>query len=225
VLAWRDAVVDRDFHFCFKLPAAATHHRHIDRHVITEFCRQIEPLQNNLGPLLVQFPGNVGPAQLSHIEHVFAQLPDHLRSVLEVRHPAWFTQHKKLSPLLYKYGAGLAVMDSRAIFNGNRNHPEVLSALHEKPDVPVWNQVFNKLMFVRLLLHPDRISNSPYIEQWIGRTVKALTGGCDVYMMIHCPNNQHCPEMALQFHNRLRTELGSVAALKHWPVPQQSVLI
>lgn len=225
VAAWHDAVTGRNFHFCFKLPGEATHQKQIDRKCIANFCHRIEPLRGKLGPLLVQFPATIGPDQLPVIETIFKLVPDEFRTVLEVRHPGFFRQPEVLAPVLQKYRSGLAVMDSRAIFQGNRKHPEVLAALHDKPDVPVWNQVFNNIMFVRLLLHPDKISNQLYVDQWIKRTVKALTSQCEVYMMIHCPNNQHCPEMGLQFHNRLREKVNGLPPLNAWPAPQQTQLL
>ncbi len=219
---WQRTVTDSDFQFCFKLPREVTHQQHADIALLETFCRRIKPLGANLGPLLVQFPATTGPVQLNTIEQVLSHLPSNFRVVLEVRHLDFFRQPETLRPLLEKFRAGLAVMDTRAVFQGDRHHPEVRAALHDKPDVPVWNQVFNGVLFVRLLLHPDKSSNESYLQQWVNRTAKALSHGCEVFMMIHCPNNQHCPEMALEFHNRLRRQVTILPMLVPWPVPQQA---
>ena len=97
--------------------------------------------------------------------------------------------------------------------------------MRDKPDIPVWNSVYNGVLFVRLLLHPDLNSNDLYLQQWADRTAKALTSGCRVFMMIHRPNNQHCPVLAEDFHQRLRAQCGDLPALTPWPVPQQTSLI
>ncbi|MEM7259768.1 MAG: DUF72 domain-containing protein, partial [Pseudomonadota bacterium] len=196
-----------------------------DFDLMAAFCHRIAPLHDQLGPLLLQFPSTVGPQNIHFIESVAARVPASFRAVVEVRHSGFFRQPDALMQLLRSHGFGLAVMDSRAVFKGNQSHPQVLAALHEKPDVPVWNQLINRLLLVRLLLHPDLISNTQYIQQWVNRITTALQQQCEVYMMIHCPNNQHCPPMALQFHDLLRQQLHNIEPLTPWPVPQQEQLL
>lgn len=225
VSAWQRAVDGADFQFCFKLPREVTHQQHPDLNLMATFCQRITPLQPHLGPLLLQFPSTVGPQKIRLLESIAAQVPESFRAVVEVRHIDFFKQSDALTALLRRHGFGLAVMDSRAVFHGNQSHPEVRSALHEKPDVPVWNQVYNQLLFVRLLLHPDLFSNAQYLQQWVRRAATALQRQCEVYMMIHCPNNQHCPPLALKFHDLLREEINQLAPLNPWPVPQQSRLL
>ena len=71
-----------------------------------------------------------------------------------------------LAPTLERYAAGRVVLDSRPLYEGDRSHPEVLDALHEKPDVPVSSTVYNDVAFIRLILHPDPDSNRRYIDEW-----------------------------------------------------------
>jgi len=226
VRLWRDSVADTDFQFCFKLPRTVTHTQRPNPNDLSLFLNRIEPLANHIGPLLLQFPATMGPTELSIIESVVMQLPKQYRYVVEVRHIEFFNKPELLEPLLNKYQLGRVMMDTRAIFRGDKNHPEVTSALHDKPDVPVLGKIYNKLVFVRLLLHPDRVSNNLYMDQWANRISQALNAECDCYMMIHCPNNLHCPPLALDFHERLtKPDRGSpLPALPPWPVPQQSSL-
>ncbi len=228
---WGQAVAGTGFRFCFKLPKTVTHERVTNQRDLEVFLRRIEPLKDNLGPLLLQFPSTVTPTDLLRVGALLQSLPDYLRCAIEVRHPDFFSQPETLEPLLEKYNAGRVMMDTRPVFQGDRNHPEVLAALHKKPDLPVPGKVYNGLMMVRLLLHPDLVSNDNYIEQWVQRTATALLAGCQCFMMIHCPNNQHCPALALQFHERLRHVLHSkdsninLPALPVWPAPQQETLL
>ena len=228
--SWYQSVSNTNFRFCFKLPKTITHQNRPNFADLDLFFKRIQPLQNNCGPVLLQFPSTVGPGDLSRIESIVAKIPPDYHIALEVRHEDFFSQPQHLEPLLAKYHLGRVIMDTRPVFEGNRDHPEVLAALHQKPDLPVPGQVYNGLLLVRLLLHPDIHSNDAYMEQWVQRTVRALAGGCDCYIMIHCPNNQHCPMFAASFHERLiqqyKTHQGKeLDPLPAWPIPQQQNLL
>ena len=228
---WLQSVANRDFKFCFKFPKSVTHLVKPNFHDLDLFISRISPLANHLGPFLLQFPSTVGPEEITRIQSILEKIPDNFRIAIEVRHEDFFNQPELLEPLIEKYQLGRVIMDTRSVFNGDRNHPEVLAALHQKPDLPVLGQVYNGLMMIRLLLHPDLASNEKYIEQWVARTALALSSDCECYMMIHCPNNQHCPELALLFHNRLCDKLQQsdptfeLSALESWPIPQQQNLL
>lgn len=224
VARWREAVAGRRFRFCFKLPREVTHESRPDLGALAAFLDAIEPLTNNLGPLLVQFPATVSPGNLDTFEPVFVAVSARYRFVIEVRHPAFFADPALLEPTLERFGAGRVVLDSRPIFEGDRAHPEVLDALHEKPDVPVLDTVCNDLVLIRLILHPDIVSNRPYSDEWARRVAGWLEAGVTTYMMIHCPNNLHCPPLALNFHTALSRRLTELARLPPWPVPGQHSL-
>jgi uncharacterized protein YecE (DUF72 family) len=224
---WKTDVAGTDFRFCFKLPREVTHDHRPDADALGAFLRAVEPLGDNLGPLLVQFPATVGPAQLPQIRELLSHLPAGFRFVLEVRHPAFFDQPELLEELLETYRAGRVVMDTRPLYRGDRSHPEVLAALHKKPDLPVLPDAYNGLAFVRLILHPDVSVNGPYIGEWAARTAAWLGVGHEVFMMVHCPNNLHCPEFAALFHETLLVQPGmsALAPLVPWSVPQQAQLL
>ena len=224
---WHATVTERPFKFCFKLPRPITHERRADLDTLRVFLRAIEPLGDHLGPLLVQFPASVGPGQLADVGRLLALIPSEFRCAVEVRHPRFFTEPELLVPLLEERGAGRVVMDTRPLYHGDRNHPEVLAALHEKPDLPVLPEVHNGLAFVRLILHPEAQQNAAYIQEWAHLTAAYLEHGHDTFMMIHCPNNLHCPEFAAEFHQALmaRPGMSGLAALPPWPVPQQAQLL
>ncbi len=228
---WCQSVEGTDFRFCFKFPKTITHAHPPSFHDLELFLKRIKPLENYLGPFLLQFPSTVGANNVDRIESILANLPESYRCAIEIRHEEFFSKPEMLEPLLAQYMMGRVIMDTRPVFEGNRQHPEVLAALHKKPDLPVPGKVYNGLMMVRLLLHPDLSSNEKYIDQWVSRTAKALIAGCQCYLMIHCPNNQHCPQLALVFHEKLRRTLAcnttglKLPALPSWPVPQQQDLL
>lgn len=228
---WLQSVEGTNFKFSFKFPGSVTHERLPSFHDLELFINRIQPLEDYHGPFLLQFPSTVNAGHLDRIESILSKLPPSYRCAIEIRHEDFFTHPELLEPLLEKHKLGRAIMDTRPVFEGDSQHPEVLAALHKKPNLPVLGKVYNGLMMVRLLLHPDLTSNEKYIDQWVSRTAKALAAGCDCYIMIHCPDNRHCPELALQFHESLRQSLADSSAdinlppLASWPVPQQQNLL
>lgn len=227
VRAWADAVAGVDFEFCFKLPRTVTHERRPDVADLRSFLAAIDPLESHLGPLLIQFPARVGPAELPAMDALLASLPRSVDRVLEVRHPEFFSRPELLAPVLEQHRCGRVIMDARPLYEGDREHPEVRAALHQKPDLPILPVVHNDLVFLRLVLHPDGRENQRYVDEWAGRLADWLADGHRVYAMIHCPNNLHCPVQARQFHESLRRLPGgrSLPPLAPWPVPEQGRLI
>lgn len=224
--AWVDALDGRDFHISFKLPRVVTHERHPDFNEFHRFLERIKPLKQHTGPFLLQFPEWVGMTQLRRLKAVFDDIASQYDAVIEVRNPALFAEPELLEPLLQYYGFGRVMLDSRALYQGDTQHPDVLAAVHEKPDVPVLTTLYNKQAFVRLILHPDGLSNVRWISEWAQRTATWISEGVTPRVMIHCPNNQYCPEFSTQFHDALMAKMGSPCpSLPPWPVPQQGQLI
>lgn len=224
--AWRCAVAGTNFRFCFKLPRSVTHEPAPDEADLKRFFDRLAPLGEHLGPFMIQLPATVGPDALGDLAALVGRLPTRHRYVIEVRHPQFFERPELLEPLIEEFGLGRVMLDSRPIYDGDRGHPEVLDALHEKPDLPVLDDVYGGIAFVRLILHPDIDSNGPWIDEWVRRSDRWLRDGIELYMMIHCPNNLHCPPLAEGFHNGLREALGdALPPLPPYPVPQQGSLL
>ncbi len=227
VAGWCEQLADRRFRFCFKLPKSVTHERRPSLSDLRTFFARVEPLGEHLGPFMIQLPATVGPEELPDLTRLVERLPRSHRYVIEFRHRALFEEPDRVEELLDEFSLGRVMVDSRPIYEGDRAHPEVLDALHEKPDVPVLDTVYNSRAFIRLILHPDLTSNPPYLDFWADRCASYLAEGHEVSMLIHCPNNQHCPDLAEDFHARLRARVGAteLPALPSWPVPQQTSLI
>jgi uncharacterized protein YecE (DUF72 family) len=214
VQSWADAVAEHEFQFAFKLPKEVTHQRSPDL------------------ALLTRFPAWVDERALHAFTPVFDLLQQHHRVdkgpalVIEMRHPQWFETPERLEPWLERYRASRVQMDTRPLYQGNVQHPEVQQAMHEKPNVPVLQTVYNNLAFIRLVLHPDECSNERWLEEWADTVSEQLHAGVQVNMLIHCPNNAHCPRFAEDFHLRLRRRNGmqTLPTLPPWCVPQQGTL-
>lgn len=223
VRKWRAGVEGTDFRFSFKLPSSVTHAQRPDWDALLHFLRVIEPLGRHLGPFLVQCPAGIGPNDLGRLEQLFERLPREYDYALELRHPAFFDRPEQVEPLLERHGAARVMFDSRPIYQRGSDHPEVLAARHKKPDVPLLDTVYADTVYARVVLHPDPAHNGPYLAQWCDRVRGYLAAGYTVYFMMHCPNNQHCPGLARQFHELLRSD-APVEALPAWPLPQQDSL-
>lgn len=221
---WARSVAGRDFKFSFKLPRELTHESSLDTPAIRDFLKVFEPLSQHLGPWLVQFPAWMGPREVPRIRQVLATVADFGPAVLEVRHPQFFDAPELLESLVKELPVSRLTLDTRALYRGDLNHPEVRSARHQKPALPVTPYADHGLMFVRLVLHPDPISHGPVLKDWLTWCGAALARGQQVHMLIHCPNNQHCPVFARQFHNQLAAIVPGLGALPGWPMPDQASL-
>jgi len=226
---WRCALDGTDCKISFKLPKTVTHSRSISTVDFEQFSKAMAPIKENRGPYFLQFPASIGPNEINAFEPIFERIADASAAVIEVRHPGFFSEPESLEPYLHTYGFGRVIMDSRSLYQGNSQHPDVKGAVHEKPDLPVIPTVYNNHAFVRLVLHPDGVSNDPWLSEWAQRVAQWLSDGVEVTQMIHCPNNQYCPDFARDFHNRLirimHSEHGiSVDELPAWPVPEQGSL-
>ena len=169
VARWRDAVTGTDFRFCLKLPREVTHEPRPDTGALARFLGVVAPLDGHLGPLLVQFPAGVGPSELGLVDGILAHIDGRVPCAVEVRHPGFFTEPERLLPVLERHGAARVSLDARPLHLGDTSHPDVLAALHKKPDLPVLTEAVNGRAFVRLVLHPDIASNDAWLDEWVAR--------------------------------------------------------
>lgn len=238
VARWVDAVKDTPLQFSFKLPATITHRgipgatRPADRDHAGEllrFFRTLAPLGPCLGPFLVQFPASVGPRQLDHMQALFDILPAAHDYVVETRHPRFIAEPEALDQVLEARGYARVTLDTRALFDGDPAHPEIRLATHEKPDLPMLPRALGARAFVRLVLHPAPDYNVAVVERWVERIDEWLEQGVEVRLMVHCPNNRHCPPFARDIHERLRRRLDgrgvALPPLPAWPLPEQHELL
>lgn len=221
VLQWKEQLVGKDFQFCFKLPKEITHESG-NLAKIAPFLKVLEPLEDNLGPLLVQLPASVGMTHVEWIKKLIAAIPGAPGCVLEVRNPAFFHDPDTFTELFADTGCYRVVMDARPIHRTDPSHPDILAAQHEKPDLPVYPLACNNGIFVRLVLHPNDDLNAPYYRAWAQQTASLLESGRQVYMTIHCPNKSLCPGQAEHFHKLLQQHIG-LPDMPAWPISQASL--
>lgn len=219
---WRAQVEDLDFKFCFKLPKTVTHQPG-GKKPLAEFLSSLKPLEHHLGPFLVQLPAVVGPEHLGWIRGLLAALPAENGYALEIRHPDFFEGANRFDEYFGDLNCMRTIMDARPIHFEAPNHPEVLAARHEKPDLPVYLEPGPSGTMIRLVLHPDDNLNDSYYEDWTTAASTWLNEDQPVYMMIHCPNNLHCPPQAKKFQSMLASKTNVAAPLSDWPLPQPNL--
>lgn len=216
---WRAQVADLDFKFCFKLPKTVTHQAG-GKKPLAEFLNAIKPLEAHLGPFQVQLPSVVGPEHIGWIKGLLAALPDEFGYALEVRHPDFFEGRNRFNEFFGELNCMRTILDARPIHLEAPNHPEVMAARHEKPDLPLYVESGPAGTMVRLVLHPDDNLNDRYYNQWAKETARWLDQDRPVYMMIHCANNLHCPPQARKFQSMLASQTNIVEPLAEWPASQ-----
>ncbi len=217
VRRWADAV-DDDFRFCFKLPRTITHEAmlcDVERDV-DAFLHALEPMGERLGPVLIQLPPAFGPNRLDDLERLLRFVPSARDWAVELRHLAFFddaASARTVDELLVEHGCDRVVMDTRALRSGDPEHPEVRSALHEKPDLPLRPEPLGRNPLVRFVGHPTDVPNDPYLDEWAGRISGWIESGKTPYFFMHTASNRRTPEFARDLHRRIaeRIDVGELS--------------
>ncbi|MEM9557636.1 MAG: DUF72 domain-containing protein [Acidobacteriota bacterium] len=225
--AWR-AATPESFRFCFKLPRTVTHERALQGAgtETSALLHRLAPLGPRLGPYLVQLPPAFAPEHLDLLDRYLTQWPQALRVAVEVRHRAFFTHPEagaRLDDLLLARGAARVVMHTAAMRSGDLEHPDILGARHEKPDLPIDPRVIETSpveTLVRFVGHPDDAPNAPFLDIWADVLAAWIGGGRRPFFFVHSPSNVDAPALARRFHKRLAERVGSTdvdADLPPWP--------
>ena len=196
------------FRFCFKLPREITHDRMlVDAKEPTEaFLAAMEPLRDRLGPFLLQLPPKFGPGRLPDLEAFLDGLPRGHAWAVELRHRAFFDDAAlagHCDELLAERGCDRVMMDTRALRAGDPDHPEVRSALHDKPDLPLRPEPVGRRPMVRFVGHPDAAINAPFLEEWATRLADWIARGLEPIFFVHTASNRRTPQLARELHRRI----------------------
>ena len=227
VAHWAAQIAGRDFRFCFKLPQTVTHRRQSSAADLKALLTALDELEEQLGPLLVQFPPTIGEAELPSVTRLLERLPSRWPRVVELRDPALFKMPELLKRYRDSWGCNLVTMDAHPLHGGDPNHPAVVGALHEKAALPGLDKLPDMLedqpSLLRLVLHPQDNRTDEALRQWAERLSERITLRRPTYVTIHCPDNGYCPDFAETFHQAL-SQSTAVGTLPAWPQPQQDQL-
>lgn len=219
VRRWRDAV-PASFRFCFKLPRQITHYQALvgTEKEVRGFFERLAPLEERLGPFMIQLPAAFGPDRLDVLDRFLASLPGEYHYAVELRHRAFFGTEafERVNELLAARGCERVVLDTRSLRAGDPEHPELAAARHPKPNLPVQALALGKHPLLRFIAHPDEAVNHPGLEGWARHVVRWVRQEKQPYVMIHCPGDVHVPPLARWFHERLRSQLD-IGEIPAWP--------
>lgn len=190
---WRSQVAD-DFRFLFKFPRAITHDRLLTGAgtEVRDFLEVIAPLEDVLGPFLLQLPAAFGPEHLDRLWHFADALPQSMSCTVEVRHPAFFRkgeEERTLNRGLRERGIARVCFDGRALFSATPDTEATRDAQRKKPRVPVHLLPGDAPAVVRYIGHPELDSNRRFLAPWVKRVATWIEQGQSPYIFLHMPDN------------------------------------
>lgn len=218
------------FRFCFKLPASLTHERRL-RDVEAEldsFLASLAPLQDRLGPVMVQLPRDFGPDELPQLDRLLARWPATIPCAVEVRHREFF--HKGatevvLNRLLISHGVDRVMLDVRALFSTpSLGDARLIKAQGEKPKRPLHVISTGERPLVRFIAHVDEAINERYFEPWCERLILWIKQGKTPFLFVHTPDNRQAPQLARRLYAQLSRHATELPGLMPFPGEAQSTL-
>ena len=187
------------FRFCCKIPKTISHSSDLRATTseTTAFLDRLAPLGPRLGPFFLQLPPRFAPRHLKQLAEWLIHWPRNHRIAVEVRHPDWYAEpgRSALRELLDAHQAGHCIMDVRPLAAATLPgaDADLDLARDHKPDLPLDAWVSGNLALVRYISHPDTPVNQPFVQEWAARITAWQASGVDVYVFVHCPNEDRSP--------------------------------
>jgi len=189
---WRSQVPG-DFRFLFKFPREISHDQLLagaDAQV-RAFLEIIAPLEDVLGPFLLQLPAAFGPEHLGNLWRFVDALPAPMTCTVEVRHNAFFSKgeaERALNRGLRERKIARVCFDSRALFAAAPDSETTRDAQRKKPRVPVHLLPVDAPPVIRYVGHPDLETNRRYLAPWVERVSAWIEEGRRPFVFMHMPH-------------------------------------
>ncbi|MFP8965597.1 DUF72 domain-containing protein [Pokkaliibacter sp. CJK22405] len=209
---WRAQVPDT-FRFLFKLPKSITHDallRDGTRHA-QQFLRQLEPLHEVMGPLLLQLSARFGPEHLDDLWRLLDEMDLAEKACIEVRHPSFFAkgeEEKALNQGIRDRGLARVCFDSRGLFAAKAEDESTKEAQRKKPQVPVHILPSEADPVVRFIGHPQCEMNDSFLLPWAKRFAQWIGEGKRPYLFLHMPDNGEALNLVRRWQPLLESALG-----------------
>lgn len=230
LLRWYESVTE-DFRFSFKAPKTVTHQL-IDRpwpevqNDWMAFMLSLQPLQNKLGPTMLQFPSMCDERALEIILALCDIWALSAPLSVEVRNLAYFdrfhTERQFLTGLSDR-GVNRVIMDSRPVFSTDAYCDSLVDAQRKKPRVPCHPVVTARHPVVRFIGHPDLPRNSLWLDQWAEKLSQWLEQGFNPSVFVHSSDNIAAPTLAAQLDEKVRILTPSYQGTLVLPQSQEQV--
>lgn len=215
---WRLQVPD-DFRFLLKFPRAITHDRllcGVDAGM-RDFLNVVAPLEDVLGPFLLQLPAAFGPEHLNNLWRFVDALPAPLTCTVEVRNSAFFSKgeaERTLNRGLRERGIARACLDSRALFAAIPDNEVTIGAQRKKPRVPVHLLPSDAAPVIRYIGHPDVEANRHYLAPWVERVGSWIEQGQQPYFFLHMPDIGNALSLTELWTELLSERVEEIEALR-----------
>ncbi|MDX1637440.1 MAG: DUF72 domain-containing protein [Balneolaceae bacterium] len=213
------------FKFCFKFNRSITHYKRLNdvEDEVRRFLEVFEPIEERLGPFLIQLPPQFSPKEMDKLEVMLGVLPSMYSYAVEVRHPDFFDHGRhenRLNRLLKSFNIDRVVFDTRKLHAMKSQDPSIREAQQKKPKVPVRFDTTGSRPFVRFVGANDPLNNEPYLKEWAIVVADWIREGLHPYIFTHAPDPVHQPPIARKFH-QLLSELIDLNPMPAWPVEKQ----
>jgi len=201
--------VPQDFLFVPKIPREYSHQGALfpKRESIASY---VELLQrgfgNNLGPIFLQ----LSPSYSEDYGQDLSLFLNYWRRTIsipicvELRHINWFSSpyQDRIHVMLSKMDICKVILDTRPIYNAGGDPQK--NCQNRKPNLPVSFQTTSQICVVRYIGHPDQTENDRYLEEWSIVVAQWLEEKKRVFFFVHCPEEQHSPNIAYRFYKKLK---------------------
>ena len=227
VRSWA-AQTSPDFRFLLKLPKVVTHERRLAD--VTEpmraFLTAIEPLDGRPA-LWTQLPPAFGPTDLGALAAFLRRLPTAYRSVVEVRHRAFFEEPRcaqQLERVLGDVGAEWVSFDTTVLFDGPPTSDAEREAWQRKPRLPRRTTGLTDHPVVRYLGRDDVARTVDGWHPWLDAVVDWLREGRTPTVFLHTPDNVDALALARRFHDEVRARVAELEPLPE-PLPTEPLAL
>lgn len=215
---WR-AQVSEDFRFLFKFPRQVSHDRMLAGagSEVFAFLDILAPLEDVLGPFLLQLPAAFGPEHLDNLWRFIDDLPAPLTCTVEVRHDAFFAKGDAETALnrgLRERKIARVAFDSRALFSAAPDNESIRDAQRKKPRVPVHLLPVDAAPVIRYIGHPDLDSNRGFLAPWVERAGHWIEAGQRPFVFMHMPDNGDALALAALWSELLGERLPDTEGLE-----------
>ncbi len=212
VTRWLAATPDT-FRFSFKFPRTITHQLKLQNAAVetSAFLQRMAPLGERLRPFMIQLPASFSPAMLGTLERFLRALPRDFQYAVEVRHPAFFTDHNSrahYNGLLQGMGIDRVIFESRPVHSAPALDQPTQEAQARKPRLPVQLDTTARSPILRYIGHPVVEENQRWLEPWVAQTARWIEAGLTPYIFLHTPSNIQAPLLVRAFHQSLQTRLA-----------------
>lgn len=191
---WKASVPD-NFRFCFKAPQKITHVKRLvgAEQDLRDFLNRIEPLGDNLGPIMLQFPTSFGPELISTLLAFLKKVPKNFSYTVELRHPEFLSNSDYVNMIRNDH-ISLCIVDSRVHYQIKGPSAENLSG-HDTP-IDLGNSPI-----VRFVGKDRTGTNLPFLRPWVHHFTHWQRENKSPYFFAHTDDDKRAPFIASHFQS------------------------